>query len=428
MTLSELPTPCYVVDEALIKRNLEILRGIMDRTGAHILLAQKAFSMYTLYPLIGRYLCGATASGLYEARLCAEEMVDPLARQGIKCENHVFSPAYREEDFAEILRYCDHIVFNSWKQVKKFGARARAAGKSIGLRINPECSTQEGHALYDPCAPGSRLGVTKENFVGGSSIGRGSCNIDAEYLSLLDGLHFHTLCEQDSDDLEKTLDAVEEKFGEYLSRMKWINFGGGHHITREGYDIPRLEKCIRRMQEKYGLEVYLEPGEAVALNAGFLITTVLETQETGVGMPDGVKRHGPDDTVNKFSAADPDNEPACSRWNIAILDTSAACHMPDVLEMPYRPPLRRSGQPWEKPCTYRLGGPTCLAGDIIGEYSFDKPLREGDRLVFEDMAIYSMVKNNTFNGMSLPAIILKQENGDCRPVRQFGYEDFKSRL
>ncbi len=394
MTFSELPTPCYVVDEVLVKRNLEILHGIMERTGAHILLAQKAFSMYALYPLIGRYLCGATASGLYEARLCAEEMVKPLAQQGIRCENHIFSPAYREADFAEILGYCDHIVFNSWRQVEKLGGRARAAGKSIGLRVNPECSTQEGHAIYDPCAPGSRLGVTKKNFAEGIQPGKG--------VELLDGLHFHTLCEQDSDDLEKTLDAVEEKFGEYLPRMKWINFGGGHHITRDGYDIPRLERCIRRMQEKYGLEVYLEPGEAIALNAGFLIATVLETQETDLRM--------------------------CGRLHLAILDTSAACHMPDVLEMPYRPPLQGSGEPWEKPCTYRLGGPTCLAGDIIGEYSFDQPLGEGDRLVFEDMAIYSMVKNNTFNGVPLPFIALRQEDGHCRIVRQPVYEDFKSRL
>lgn len=407
MTFSELPTPCYVVDEALVKGNLEILHGIMERTGAHILLAQKAFSMYALYPLIGRYLCGATASGLYEARLCAEEMVKPLARQGIRCENHIFSPAYREEDFVEILGYCDHIVFNSWRQVEKFGARASAAGKSIGLRVNPECSTQEGHAIYDPCAPGSRLGVTKKHFAGGFQPDKG--------MELLDGLHFHTLCEQDSDDLEKTLDAVEEKFGEYLPRMKWINFGGGHHITREGYDIPRLEKCIRRMQEKYGLKVYLEPGEAVALNAGFLAATVLETQETDLCICGCANR-------------DPGSGPGGDRLSLAILDTSAACHMPDVLEMPYRPPLRDSGQPWEKPCTYRLGGPTCLAGDIIGDYSFDQPLQEGDRLVFEDMAIYSMVKNNTFNGMPLPSIVLKQEDGHYRMVRQFGYEDFKGRL
>ena len=403
MKISGLPTPCYVVDEALIIKNLTILRNIKERTGVRILLAQKAFSMYALYPLIGRYLCGATASGLYEARLCAEEMVRPLAEQNIKCENHIFSPAYKEEDFEDILCYCDHIVFNSWRQVEKFGTRAKAAGKSIGLRINPQCSTQKGHAIYDPCAPGSRLGVTIENF-------RDSV-LFRKFFPLLDGLHFHTLCEQDSDDLETTLDAVEEKFGEYLSRMKWINFGGGHHITREGYDIPRLERCIRRMQEGYGLTVYLEPGETVALNAGFLVSSVLEIQEPAEKRQQGFGGNSVDDGLR-----------------IAILDTSAACHMPDVLEMPYRPPLQKSGQPWEKAYTYRLGGPTCLAGDVIGDYSFDASLRAGDRLVFEDMAIYSMVKNNTFNGMPLPSIVLKQENGEYKLIKKFGYEDFKGRL
>ena len=393
MQFEQLPTPCYVVDEALIENNLRILEGVVKRTGAKILLAQKAFSMYALYPLIGKYLCGATASGLYEARLGAQEMALPLRKQGKLCENHIFSPAYREEDWEEILEYCDHIVFNSWKQVAKFGASAKKAGKSIGPRVNPECSTQEGHAIYDPCAPGSRLGVTKANFVEGS---RETGKSMEELLACLDGLHFHTLCEQNSDDLEKTLDAVEEKFGAYLPRMKWINFGGGHHITRPDYDIPRLEKCIRRMQEKYDLTVYLEPGEAVALRAGFLVSSVLETGHNGI--------------------------------NLAILDTSAACHMPDVLEMPYRPPLADSGEPGVKAFTYRLGGPTCLAGDIIGDYSFDRPLQEGDRLVFEDMAIYSMVKNNTFNGMPLPAIALRKEDGDCEMVCCFGYDDFKGRL
>ena len=389
MIFRELPTPCYVVDETLIEENLKVLKGVMERTGARILLAQKAFSMYALYPLIGEYLCGATASGLYEARLCAEEMVGPLAARGRKTENHIFSPAYREEDFGEILKYCDHIVFNSCRQAERFGPRVKAAGKSVGLRINPECSTQQGHALYDPCAPGSRLGVTAECFE--AAWGRG-----ADFVRQLDGLHFHTLCEQNSDDLEKTLDAVEEKFGKYLQGMKWINFGGGHHITRKDYDIPRLERCIRRMQEKYGLTVYLEPGEAVALNAGFLVTQVLETLYNGM--------------------------------DLAILDASAACHMPDVLEMPYRPPLQGSGMPGEKAYTYRLGGPTCLAGDIIGEYSFEAPLKEGDRLVFEDMAIYSMVKNNTFNGMPLPAIVLRGKDSGYRVIREFGYEDFRGRL
>ena len=416
MKWSELPTPCYVVDENLIEKNLKILQGVSERTGAKILLAQKAFSMYELYPLIGSYLNGATASGLYEARLWSEEackIAPKTQNMHESClENHIFSPAYREEDFYDILRYCDHIVFNSWKQVRRYAVRARAAGKSVGLRINPQCSTQEGHEIYDPCAPGSRLGVTVENFKAGLAYPpeqeKKSGDIhtkrwitqwksdDIQWITLLDGLHFHSLCEQDADALEITLDAVEEQFGRWLPRMKWINFGGGHHITREGYDIARLERCISRMQEKYGLTVYLEPGEAVALGAGFLVTTVLETLTNGM--------------------------------EIAILDTSAACHMPDVLEMPYRPPLKDSGLPGEKSYTYRLGGPTCLAGDVIGDYSFDHRLKEGDRLVFEDMAIYSMVKNNTFNGMPLPAIVLRQRDGGCRIVKEFEYEDFKRRL
>ena len=373
MRQHELPTPCYLVDIPKLEENLKILRGVMDRTGCHILLAQKAFSMYALYPFIGQYLTGCAASGLFEARLGREEM---------NKENHVFSPAYREDEFEEILSLSDHIVFNSCAQLEKFGPRAKAAGKSIGLRINPECSTQEGHEIYDPCAPGSRLGTTREAF-------------RPELLPLLDGFHFHTLCEQDAEPLSRTLDAVEEKFGEFLPHLKWLNFGGGHHITRPGYDIPLLEQCIARMQQ-YGLEIYLEPGEAIALNAGLLLTTVLETQRNGI--------------------------------DIAILDTSAACHMPDVLEMPYRPPLLSSGEAGEKAYTYRLGGPTCLAGDIIGDYSFDEPLKPGQRLTFGDMAIYSMVKNNTFNGMPLPAIAVQDVDGDCRIIRQFGYEDFKMRL
>ena len=387
--MEQLPTPCYVVEEAKIEKNLQILRGVMDRTGARILLAQKAFSMYSLYPLIGRYLSGATASGLYEARLGMEEMVQPLRRLGKECENHVFSPAFRKEEFDRILEYCDHIVFNSLKQVERFAPQARECGKSVGLRVNPQCSTQERHPIYDPCAPGSRLGATKETLIK-------TLKEADSLLSLIDGLHFHTLCEQDADALEETLLAVEEAFGEFLPHMKWVNFGGGHHITKEGYDIERLERCIKRVQDQYGLTVYLEPGEAVALNAGYLVTTVLETMH--------------------------------NHMDIAILDTSAACHMPDVLEMPYRPPLMDSGEPGQKAYTYRLGGPTCLAGDIIGDYSFDHPLREGDRLYFQDMAIYSMVKNNTFNGMPLPSIALLRKDESCKLVKQFGYEDFKGRL
>ncbi|MBQ6181317.1 MAG: carboxynorspermidine decarboxylase [Ruminococcus sp.] len=367
-------TPCYVIDEEKLRKNLEILRGVQERTGAKILLAQKAFSCYHLYPMIGEYLAGTACSGLYEAKLGYEEMGR---------ENHVFSAAYREAEIDEIISYCGHIIFNSFSQLDRYRDRVLAAGKKIGLRVNPECSTQEGHEIYDPCSPVSRLGITRRNF-------------RADDLRGVTGLHFHTLCEQNSDDLEKTLDAVEEKFGEFLSDMEWINFGGGHHITREDYDIPRLESCIRRMQEKYGLEVYLEPGEAIALNAGYLVTEVLDLTEND--MP------------------------------IAILDTSAACHMPDVLEMPYRPPLFGAGEEGEKKYSYRLGSQTCLAGDMIGVYSFDEPLSIGDRLVFGDMAIYSMVKNNTFNGMPLPSILLLRSDGSIEMLKEFGYENFRTRL
>ena len=380
MDASQLHTPCYVIDRDRLEANLKVLRGVMDRTGCRILLAQKAFSCYAVYPLISKYLCGATASGLLEARLCHEEMPGR--------ENHIFSPAFRDEDFPEILKICDHIVFNSIPQLEKFGPLTRESKKQVGLRINPQVSTQPAeHAIYDPCAPGSRLGVSLEKFRKAS----------AQTIGLLDGLHFHTLCEQNSDDLETTLNAFEEQFREWLPKMKWVNFGGGHHITREDYDIPRLESCIGRMSKGYGLTVYLEPGEAIALNAGYLHTKVLEVQHHEGAM------------------------------DIAIMDTSAACHMPDVIEMPYRPPLRDSGQPQEKPYTYRLGGPTCLSGDIIGEYSFDTPIKEGQTLVFEDMAIYSMVKNNTFNGMPLPSIYLKQ-GSDYTLIKSFSYADFKSRL
>lgn len=372
MRIEELKTPCYVINEEKLEANLKILKQVQDETGCRILLAQKAFSCFCEYPLIGRYISGTTASGLYEARLGREEM-------GL--ENHVFSPAYKDEEMEELSSICGHIIFNSISQLEKY--RKQCGRASVGLRINPECSTQEGHALYDPCAPGSRLGVTRRNF-------------KEEYLDRIDGFHFHTLCEQDAGDLKTTLEAVEEKFGEFLGRLSWINMGGGHHITRDGYDLELLKHCIRRMQEKYGLTVYLEPGEAVALFAGWLVTEVLDIVENG--------------TVT------------------LILDTSAACHMPDVLEMPYRPPLKDSGLPGEKKYTYRLSSRTCLAGDIIGDYSFDQEMRVGDRLYFMDMAIYSMVKNNTFNGMALPDIAVMEAGGECRVVKSFGYEDFKGRL
>ena len=377
-----LPAPCYLLDEAQLRRNGKILLGVQQRTGCKILLAQKAFSNFDLYPLLAPCLAGTEASGLYESRLGKEELPEK--------ENHVFCAAYRVDEFNELLDYADHIVFNSPAQLAKFGPAAKAAGKSVGLRINPERSTQEGHAIYDPCAPGSRLGTTRAQWDAALAKQPGLA-------ALLDGLHFHTLCEQDADALAVTLDAVEEKFGDLLPGLKWLNFGGGHHITRPGYDLATLEACIARIQEKYGVQVYLEPGEAWALNAGYLVTTVLDTLQNG-------------DT------------------SLAVLDMSAACHTPDVIEMPYRPPLLDAGEPGEKPCTIRLGGPTCLAGDVVGDYSFDAPLAEGDRLIFGDMAIYTTCKNNTFNGMPLPPIWALAEDGTCRELVRFGYNDFKMRL
>jgi carboxynorspermidine decarboxylase len=374
MKYNELPSPCYLVDEGRLIKNLETLRGVSNKTGCRFLLAQKAFSAYALYPLIGRYIAGTAASGLYEARLGAEEMGG---------ETHVFSTAYRPEEFDEILSLCGHVIFNSFTQLEQYGPRAKKAGASVGLRVNPECSTQTGPPIYDPCAAYSRLGVT-----------RGQLRPDL--MGLVDGLHFHTLCEQDADALVTTVAAVEEKFGEWLPNMKWLNLGGGHHITRDGYDVGLLTDCVGRLSKTYGAQVYLEPGEAVALNAGQFITTVLDVVRNGM--------------------------------DIAILDCSAACHMPDVLEMPYRPPLINAGQPGEKAHTYRLAGMTCLAGDIIGDYSFDAPLKTGGCLVFEDMAIYTMVKNNTFNGMRLPSIAVRDRGGECKIIREFGYQDFKGRL
>lgn len=375
-----LPTPCYILDEAALRHNGEILAGVAERTGCRILLAQKAFSNYNLYSVLEPYLAGTEASGLYEARLGAEEMPGK--------EVHVFCGAYRDEEFEELLRYADHIVFNSPRQLEKFGPAAKAAGKSIGLRINPECSTQEGHEMYDPCAPGSRLGTTRAQW---------NANMTPKLLNLLDGLHFHTLCEQDSDALEITLKAVEEHFGDILPRMKWLNMGGGHHITRPGYDIPRLEQCIGMAQQRWGVQVYLEPGEACALNAGYFATRVLDILQNG----------------NK---------------QIAILDASAACHMPDVLEMPYRPPLYGADEPDMLAYTFCLGGPTCLSGDVIGDYSFPVPLQEGNLLLFGDMAIYTTCKNNTFNGMPLPSIYVLHPDGQLHCLRAFGYTEFKCRL
>lgn len=371
-----LPTPCYLIDERLLIKNLEILHSVQARTGCSILLALKGFSMYSVFPLVGKYLTGITASSLFEARLGYEKMGK---------EVHVYAPAYGQEEFEELLRYADHIVFNSFDQWHKFKDKVQnTRGKQItcGLRINPEYSEIET-PIYNPCYQYSRLGVTLANF-------------RPEELDGITGLHFHTMCEQNADTLERTGKVVDEKFGPYIKRMKWLNLGGGHHITRPDYDLDTLVRCISFFQDKYGVDVYLEPGEAIALNTGFLVARVLDIV---------------------------DNE-----MKIAILDTSAACHMPDVLEMPYRPNVRDAGKPGEYAHTYRLGGLTCLSGDIIGDYSFKQPLKPGDRLVFCDMAHYTMVKNNMFNGVNLPAIAVYNETEGIRIVKQFGYEDFISRL
>ena len=378
--IKALKTPCYVIDEKRLQQNAEVLSSVMSNTGCKILLAQKAFSNYDFYPLLSRYLAGTEASGLYEARLGKEEMPEG--------EVHVFCAAYRDDEFDELLKYADHIVFNSIHQLAKFGSLAKQQGKSIGLRINPECSTQEGHEIYDPCSKGSRLGVIRDVW---------DKEMTPDLLDMLDGIHFHTLCEQNSDALETTLKAVEEKFGDILPSMKWINMGGGHHITKADYDVARLEKLLIYAREKWDVQVYLEPGEAVALNAGYLLTRILDIVENN-----GMK--------------------------IAILDSSAACHMPDVIEMPYTPPLMNAVTDDSKPYRYRLAGPTCLSGDVTGDYSFDSELKIGDMLIFGDMAIYTTCKNNTFNGMPLPDIFRLGKDGSFEKLTDFGYGDFKGRL
>ncbi len=371
--LTAFQTPFYLIDEAALIRNLTVLQEVIDASGCRILLAQKAFSLFAVYPLISRTLHGVAASGLYEARLGFEAFGK---------ETHVFSPAYQDHEFDALLRYSDTLIFNSFSQWRRFRSRALQAGKQCGIRVNPQRPTQ-ATPLYDPCTADSRLGVPPTAF-------------DANDLAGISGLHVHCLCEQNTDALASVLQAFEASFGAFLPTLSWVNLGGGHHITRADYNLPHLVELIRSFSERTGLVVYLEPGEAIALNAGTLVTSVVDVLE------------------------DP--------LPIAICDTSATCHMPDVLEMPYRPEITGAGLPGEKAYTVRLGGPTCLAGDIIGDYSFDRPLQVGDRLVFHDMAIYTMVKNNTFNGMKLPDIVLKEKDGHCRMIRQFGYHDFKTRL
>ncbi|MDP4108936.1 MAG: carboxynorspermidine decarboxylase [Bacillota bacterium] len=369
---SKVPTPCYVVDEGLLTKNLETLSSVRDRTGCRILLALKGFSMYSLFPLIGKYLDGITASSLFEAKLGFEKMGK---------EVHVYSPAYREDEFREVCKIADHIVFNSFAQWEKYRDET-PEGTECGIRVNPEYS-EIATPIYNPCYPNSRLGTTLKNF-------------RPDELTGISGLHFHTMCEQNSDTLMRTAKVFDEKFGEYLRGLKWLNMGGGHHITRPDYDIDTLVSTVLFFREKYNVEVYLEPGEAVALNTGFLVSTVLDIVDNGM--------------------------------KTAVLDTSAACHMPDVLEMPYRPEIIGAKKPGENPFTYRLGGMTCLAGDVIGDYSFGEPLKPGDRVVFCDMAHYTMVKNNMFNGVNLPSIAVNTEKDGIKVIKEFGYEDYKSRL
>ena len=371
---SNLQTPCYVIDKQLLERNLEILDDVQKRTGCEILLALKGFSMYSTFPQIANHLAGITASSLNEALLGHEEMGKQV---------HIFAPAYREDEFDEILKITDHIVFNTFAQFDKFKGKVKSSGKNIemGIRINPEYSEIETD-IYNPCFTNSRLGTVLSQ-------------VEENNLEGIDGLHFHAMCEQGSDTLSRILDVVEQKFGKYMHRMKWINFGGGHHITRDDYDINLLVESIIRIRDKYNVKIYLEPGEAIALNTGFLVSTVLDTLKNGM--------------------------------DLAIIDASAACHMPDVLEMPYRPQIIGAQLPGVLPYTYRLGGNTCLAGDVVGDYSFREPLKPGDKLIFTDLAHYTMVKNNTFNGINLPSIAI-YDDGKITIVKEFGYEDYKRRL
>ncbi len=372
---NQVPSPSYIVDERLLRRNLEILKSVQDRTGCDILLALKGFSMFSTFPMVREYLKGITSSSLFEARLGYEEFGK---------EVHAYAPAYAEHEIDEYLKYVDHIVFNSFDQLNKYKEKVQSLDKhvSIGLRVNPGYSEVETE-LYDPCALNSRLGIPFEQF-------------RPDELDGVEGIHFHAMCEQNSDVLERIIPHFEEKYGPYLHQMKWVNFGGGHHITRPDYDVDKLVNIINYIKEKYDVHVILEPGEAIALNTGYLVTTVLDVVKNGM--------------------------------EIAILDTSATCHMPDVLEMPYRPQIIGASTPNDKAHTYRLGGMTCLAGDVIGDYSFDAPLKAGDKIVFTDMAHYTMVKNHMYNRVNLQSICLYNEEEGVKVVRQFGYEDYRNRL
>ncbi len=382
---TRVPSPCFVIDRAAIEDNLKILNRVQRESGAKVLAALKAFSCWSLAPLFREYLSGTCASGLHEARLGREEFGG---------EVHCYSAAYKESDLIEILKVADHVLFNSFSQWSRFKALALSAKRErpelqFGIRINPEHSEGEV-ALYDPCSPCSRMGVPIAEF-------EKALSQDANILEGVSGLHFHTLCQQDLPPLQRTIEAVKKKFGKYFDRIEWINFGGGHHISREDYQVDDLIETIKKFRAEFGLQVYLEPGEAVALRSGVLVAEVLDLTWSGMAQ--------------------------------AILDTSATCHMPDVLEMPYRADILGAALPDELPHTYRLGGMTCLAGDVIGDYSFAQPLQVGQRLMFDDMAHYTMVKTTTFNGINLPAIAIWDSRTDELSIqREFGYSDFKQRL
>jgi len=372
---SSVDTPAYICEEVLLRKNLELLEHVQKSSGVKILLALKGFAMHSTFDLVSKYLHGATASGLNEALLALK----------LNKEVHTYSPAFKETEIDQISKISDHIVFNSFRQLKHFKNRVKEVNSnvSIGIRVNPDISTVDVD-LYNPCAPFSRLGVTKKNFL-------------FDEINGVDGLHFHALCEQNVDALEVVLKNFEEQFGHILGNLKWVNFGGGHHITREDYDVNGLINLLKNFKNRYkNLEVYLEPGEAVAWQTGVLVSRVLDIVNNGI--------------------------------DIAILDTSAETHMPDVLAMPYRPDVRGSAKPNIKKHTYRFGGNSCLAGDIIGDYSFDEPLKIGDMIIFEDMIHYTMVKNTTFNGISLPSIIIHKEDGTLKIVKEFGFNDYRDRL
>ncbi len=368
-------TPAYVLDETLIEENMRVMRYVKDRTGCKVLHALKSYASFTTFPMMRRYLDGTCASGLHEAKLGREEFAG---------EVHTFSAAYREDEIGDIFRYSDTVVFNSFYQLERYGHAAKKRGIRIGMRVNPGHS-EVATEMYNPCAPCSRLGVLHDDFA----------REFPKYRDMIDGLHFHAMCEQNADVLGRILKSFERLYGRYIKGLGWVNFGGGHHITRDDYDLERLIGLVNRFKEEYGVQVYLEPGEASVLNAGILVSAVLDI--------------------------------VTNNMDIAIMDASAEAHMPDVLLMPYRPHVIGSGKAGEKGHTYRLSGPSCLAGDVIGDYSFDRPLERGDRLAFTDMALYSIVKNTTFNGIGLPDIAVVRDKGTVAVARKFGYRDYRSR-